>query len=115
MPPLLTIDHTPAKQRTKEEKLAICSGSASLAPEDRIELLAIFASDADSLVADRARNVLLTEAEQHFVAALARSDADHHLFDYCAEHFAQRPGIADALAKNAACPGSHIARAAQYL
>jgi hypothetical protein len=113
--PLETIERNPSKQRTKEEKLAICSGSAPLPMEDRIELLTIFASDVDSFVAERAQNVLLTQAEGHFVAALARADADHHLFGYCADHLAEKPGIADALAKNAACPGSYVARAAKYL
>lgn len=93
----------------------MCSGGVPLAPEDRAELLAVLAADADSSIAERAQGVLLTLPPASFVAALGRADADPHLFKYCAEYAADKPGVADALAKNEACPAAQVTRAARHL
>ncbi len=85
-----------------EQKLAICAGSVPLSAEDRVEMLAILAVDADPGISGRAENALLTQSAPHFLAAASRPDADLRLFSYCAENLAEKPGIADALAKNAA-------------
>ncbi len=98
-----------------EQKLAICAGSVPLSPEDRVELLAVLASDSDPEVADRAQSVFLTLPVDSVVAALARADANPLLFVYCADNLSEKPGIADELARNGACPAAHIARVAQHL
>lgn len=98
-----------------EQKLAICAGSVPLGPEDRVELLAMLASDPDPAVAERAQSVLLTQSVDAFLAALARADAHLLLFTYCADNLAEKPGVADALARNGACPTASVARVARHL
>lgn len=98
-----------------EQKLAICAGSVTLGPDDRAELLAVLAADNDPAISDRAQNALLTQPVEHFLAACARPDADTRLFAYCADNLGDKPGVADALAKNAACPTACVARVAQHL
>lgn len=98
-----------------EQKLAICAGSVTLGPDDRAELLAVLAADNDPAISDRAQNALLTQPVEHFLAACARRDADARLFAYCADNLGDKPGVADALAKNAACPTACVARVAQHL
>jgi hypothetical protein len=98
-----------------EQKLAICAGTVPLGPEDRVELLAMLASDPDTAIAERAQSVLQTQPVDAFLAALARADAHPLLFAYCAAHLAGKPGVADALAKNNACPTAHVARVAPHL
>jgi hypothetical protein len=95
--------------------MAICSGGVSLAPEVRAELLAVLSTDADEAIAQRAQGVLLTQTHDSFLLALARPDADARLFAYCADNAAEKPGIADALAKNTACPTAAVTRVARYL
>jgi len=95
--------HLPKPQR-REEKLAVCSGSMPLAPEDRVEILAILAKDDDATVAERAQNALLSQPVESFLKALDRADSDAALFLYCAQNLAGRPNIADALAANVGCP-----------
>src|ERR1700722_950036 len=85
------------KPETKEQKLAVCSGGKSLPPDDRVELLAILAADADSLIAERAQGALLSQPVEHFIKALDRADSDPQLFVYCAENLGTKPGIVDAL------------------
>jgi hypothetical protein len=99
----------------QEQKLALCAGSSPLAPEDRIELLAVLAFDADSNISERAQSVLLTQPLQHFLAALTRPEIDPHLTAYCADNLGDKPGIADALAKNPSCPTSDVTRVAPFL
>lgn len=84
-------------------------------PEDRAELLAVLATDSDAAIADRAKNVALTQPLAAFVTALTRPDADPRLFNYCADNLGDKPGIADALAKNPVCPTSLVARVAPHL
>ena len=86
-----------------------------LGPEDRVELLAVLAADSDPAISERAQNALLTQPVENFLAACNRPDADGRLFAYCADNLGAQPGIADALAKNAACPTACIARVAQHL
>lgn len=80
-----------------------------------MELLAVLAADNDSAISERAQNTLLTQPVEHFLAACARPDADARLFAYCADNLGTKPGIADALAKNSACPTACVARVAQQL
>lgn len=76
----------------------------SLEVEDRLELLAILASDADSMVAERASAALLGQPPEHFLKAVARPGAAPALFSYCAANLSGKPGIWDGMAKNPACP-----------
>lgn len=98
-----------------EQKLALCSGSVPVAPEERVELLAVLAFDSDPNISERARGVLLTQPVQHFLAALARPDIDAHLSAYCSDNLSDKPGIADAIAKNPSCPTSDVTRVAPFL
>jgi len=52
---------------------------------------------------------------ESFVAALERADAAPALFNYCAENLGGKPGIADAMAKNASCPAGAIRKAAGFI
>ncbi len=87
----------------------------ALGSEDRIELLAVLAADTDSALSERAQSALLTLPLEHFLAAAARADADPRLFTYCTDHLSEKPGIADALARNAACPAEQVSHVAQHL
>lgn len=78
-------------------------------------LLAELTSDADAAVAERAQNALLTQPVEPFLVALERADATARLFAYCADNLGEKPGIADGLAKNTACPIAYVARVAQHL
>jgi hypothetical protein len=100
---------------TRERKLAICSGTASLSPEDRIELLSILAADSDEMIRERAAGVLLTQPLPNVLAALARPDAAPEMFAYCAAEFPRRPGVADALARNLTCPIEVLRPVVRYI
>ncbi len=93
----------------------MCSGGISLSPEDRAELLAVLAADADAAIAERARGVLVTLSPESFLVAIGRPDADAHLFKYSADQIGDKPGVADALAKNEACPAALVTRVARHL
>jgi len=86
-----------------------------LGPEDRAELLTVLAADGDPAISERAQNALLTQPVEHFLTACARPDADARLFAYCADNLGDKSGVADALAKNAACPTACVARVANHL
>jgi len=75
----------------------------------------VLAADSDPAISERAQNALLTQPVQNFLAACNRPDADTRLFAYCADHLGNQPGVADALAKNGACPPACVARVAQHL
>jgi hypothetical protein len=98
-----------------EQKIALCAGSVPLGPEDRVELLAVLASDSDSGISERAQNALLTQPLESFLAACARPDADLRLFAYCADNLPEKKGIADTLARNGNCPTANVARVATHL
>jgi hypothetical protein len=93
----------------------VCSGGISLSPEDRAELLAVLAADADAAIAERALSVLVTLPPESFLVAIGRPDADAHLFKYSADQIGDKPGVADALAKNEACPAALVTRVARHL
>ncbi|MGH9497211.1 MAG: hypothetical protein ACRD3B_19605 [Candidatus Sulfotelmatobacter sp.] len=95
--------------------MAICAEGTPLGPEDRVELLAVLASDSDSGIAERAQNALLSRPTEHFLAACARPDADPRLFAYCADNLPDKKGVADALARNGTCPTANVARIASHL
>ncbi len=71
--------------------------------------------DPDANIAERAQNALLTQPEASFLTALARADADARLFTYCADNLGEKSGVADAMAKNAACPTALITRTVRHL
>ncbi len=98
-----------------EQKIAICAGTMPLGAEDRVELLAVLASDSASAIAERAQGALLSQPLEHFLAACARPDADPRLFDYCVNNLSDKKGIADALARNSTCPTAKVARVASHL
>lgn len=83
--------------------------------EERAELLTILASDSDAAIAERAKNVALAQPLPSFVTALSRPDADPRLFVYCTANLCDKPGIADAMAKNPNCPSSLLVAAASHL
>jgi hypothetical protein len=75
----------------------------------------VLSTDADEAIAQRAQNVLLTQSHDSFLLALARPDADKRLFTYCADNSAEKPGIADSLAKNSNCPTAIVTQVAHHL
>ena len=52
--------------------MAVCSGSAGLAPAERAELLTVLSEDADNAIRERAENALLSQPIDAFAAALRR-------------------------------------------
>lgn len=100
---------------TQERKLAVCAGPGSLSPEDRVELLAILASDTDQTIRETAAAALLTQPLRNVLTALSRQDAAPEMFAYCAAEFPRRPGVADALGKNRACPIEVLRPVVRYL
>jgi len=99
---------------TRERKLAIATAGGSLAPEVRAELLTVLAADSDEAIAQRAQNSLLSIPPEAFAQSLGREDAAPQLFAYCAEHLADKPGVADALAQNKSCPAELLPRVARH-
>jgi hypothetical protein len=100
---------------TQERKLEVCAGPGLLSPEDRVELLAILASDTDPTIRETAAAALLTQPLPNVLGALARQDAAPEMFAYCAAEFPRRPGVADALGKNRACPIEVLRPVVRYL
>lgn len=86
-----------------------------MTPQDRVELLAVLAADPDPSVAERAQSVLLTQPVESFIGALERPNADVRLCNYCADNLAEKPGMADALAKCPSCPTPLLAQMAPRL
>lgn len=75
----------------------------------------MLSADPEPEIADRAQNALLTQTLESFLAAAARPEADPRFFTYLTDNLADKPGVADALAKNTACPTAHVARIANHL
>jgi hypothetical protein len=98
-----------------EQKAALCAGGIPLAPEDKVELLAVLTADSDPGVVERAKQALFGAPPAALATALGRADADQRLFTYCAENAGSTAGVADAMAKNAACPVARVARVASHL
>ncbi len=99
----------------RERKLAVCSGSLHLEPADRAEILAVFAQDADEMIAERANDALLSQPVESLVAAIKREKAALALFQYCARHCADKPGIAEALIHNKECPAEELVHVVRHL
>lgn len=100
---------------TRERKLAVCAGSASLPIEERIELLSILASDPENQIRERAAGVLVEQPVESILSALAHPEAPPQLFTFCAVHFAAKPGVADAIAKHKLCPPELLRIVARHL
>lgn len=75
----------------------------------------MLSADPEPEIADRAQNALLTQTVESFLAAAARPEADPRFFTYLTDNLADKPGVADALAKNTSCPTAHVARIANHL
>ncbi len=75
----------------------------------------MLAADADAAISERAKSVLVTLPPESFLMAIGRPDADVHLFKYSADQIGDKPGVADALAKNEACPAALVTRVARHL
>ena len=80
-----------------------------------MELLAILAADTDQIIREMAAGALLTQPLPIVLTALARPDAAPEVFAYCAAEFPRRPGVADALGKNPACPIEVLRPVVRYL
>jgi hypothetical protein len=78
-------------------------------------MLAILARDADTGISERALAALDSVPIEQFLPGVARADADPRLFAFAAENLGDKPGIADALAKNPACPALVVKQVAQHL
>lgn len=100
---------------TVEKKMAAATGTISLEPPDRAEILAILAADSDQRVSEKAQNALLTVHSSAFTTALARPDAAAKLLDYCSRNLADKSEIADALAANPSCSAEELSRVAPRL
>ena len=87
----------------------------SLPPADFAEMLAILSADESPSIAEAAQDCITTQPLASFIAALSRPDADRRAFSYCAEYLCEQPGVADALAKNIACPPETVTRVSACL
>ncbi len=95
--------------------MAICSGGVSLDPAARVEALAILSADPAPQVAERAQALLLSQPPSAILEAISASNPAPALFLFCATQLADRPGVADALAKSPVCPGDTLALAVLHL
>jgi len=93
----------------------VVSGSAGLPPSERVELLTVLAREKDEVIAQRAAESLVTCELSDFLEALKHPEAAETLFVYCADHLAQKPGVADAMAENFACPADQLLQVAPFL
>ncbi|HYB60402.1 MAG TPA: hypothetical protein VEH50_02890 [Methylomirabilota bacterium] len=89
---------------TRERKLAVCAGTASLPANERIELLAILAGDSDEQIRERSANALIEQPVENILNTLAVPDLAPQFFAFCGHYFLEKPGVADALAKHTLCP-----------
>ncbi len=99
----------------RERKLAVCAGSLHLEPADRAEILVVLSRDADTMVAERAQEALLSVPLEFFVAGVKRENTLPALFHYCARNLPDKPGISDALIHNKACPPEDLVFVVRYL
>ncbi|HXN22071.1 MAG TPA: hypothetical protein VOA41_04935 [Candidatus Dormibacteraeota bacterium] len=86
-----------------------------MSPSDRTEILAVLAGDNDEVVGSRAGQALLSVPQETFVQALTKENAVSALFSYCARNLADKPGIADALVKNANCTPEYLVPVVRFL
>jgi hypothetical protein len=99
----------------RERKIAVCSGGAHLAPADRAEILAVLASDADEMVAERAQDALLSQSLESFVEALKRPQALPALFAYAGKNLSDKPGVCDAMVQNKNCSAGNLVPVVRHL
>ena len=95
--------------------MAVCSGSAGLAPAERAELLTVLSEDADNAIRERAENALLSQPIDAFAAALAGDAPASQLFRYCGRNLVDKPAIATVLIKSPRCPVQFLISAARAL
>jgi hypothetical protein len=100
---------------TRERKIAVCAGGAHLPPADRAEILAVLAVDADEMVAERAKEAVLSLPIEYFLEALQRQQALEPLFDFAAKNMGGKPGVPDALVANKNCAAEHLVPVARQL
>jgi len=109
------IEDLRAGRAPRERKIAVCAGGAHLSPTDRAEILAVLAGDADEVVAQRAQQAILSQPIETFVEALKREKAVPALFAYAGKHFADKPGVCDAMVQNKNCAAEHLVPIARHL
>lgn len=73
----------------------------------------MLARDPEQAIAQRAAGALLSQPLEAFLSAAARPDAARLLLEYCAAELGAKPGMADALANNPACPAEILVRVAK--
>jgi hypothetical protein len=100
---------------TRERKIAVCASGAHLPPADRAEILAVLAVDTDEVVAERAKEAVLSLPIEYFLEALHRQQALEPLFDFAAKNMASTPGVPDALVANKNCAAQHLVPVARQL
>jgi hypothetical protein len=93
---------------TPERKIAVCAGSAHLAPADRAEILAALVGDSDEQLAQRAEAAIVSLPVESFVEAIRRETALPALFAYASRNLADKPTICDALIQNSNCTADHL-------
>jgi len=99
---------------TRERKIAVCTNGAHLPAADRAEILSVLAVDADEMVAERAKEAILSLPIEYFLEALQRQQALEPLFDFAARNLAVKPAVCNALIDNKSCGGNHLAPAAKH-
>jgi hypothetical protein len=109
------IEDLRAGRAPRERKIAVCAGGAHLSAADRAEILAVLATDADEVVAERAQQAILSQPLETFVEALKREKAIPALFAYAGKHLADKPGVCDAMVQNKNCAAEHLVPVARHL
>jgi hypothetical protein len=108
-------DEVVSGRATRERKMAVCSGSASLDPAERAELLAVLAEDSDELIQERAASALVSQPVEHFLIALKGDAPSAQLFRHCGRTLIENPAMATALVKHWRCPPQFLPAAARLL
>ena len=108
-------DEVLSGRATRERKLAVCSGSATLVSAERAELLAVLAEDPDEMIRERAANTVQTQPLDSFLNALKGDSPTPQLFRHCGRNLIEDPKIATALFKHWRCPPQFLPAAARRL
>jgi hypothetical protein len=95
--------------------MAVCTGSATLIPAERAELLAVLANEQDELVRERAVSALMSQPLSALVSALKGEAPAIALFQYCGRHFIDKPEVALALIGHMRCPARFFPEAAKHV
>lgn len=109
------VDDLRAGRAPRERKIAVCAGGAHLSPTDRAEILAVLASDADEVVAERAQQAILSHPMESFVEALKREKALPALFAFAARNLSDKPAVCEAMVQNKNCGAEHLIPIARHL